>query len=194
VPIGAITNGVHLPSWISTTLKELFAQALGNDWEESQDDAALWEGIDGVSDDALCAAHQELKVKRLTFVNERTRQLWPSRGMEASQVLASGVLLAPEALTIGFARRFATYKRATLILRDPQRLEQLLHAERRPLQIIFAGKAHPADGAGKELIQQVYQLAQDAEFAGRIAFLEDYALHMARFLVQGVDVWLNSPR
>ena len=114
--------------------------------------------------------------------------------MEASQVLASGALLDPEALTIGFARRFATYKRATLIFRDVRRLKRILHAERRPVQIVFAGKAHPADGGGKEFIQQVYQFAQDPEFGGRIAFLEDYDLHMARFLVQGVDVWLNNPR
>jgi starch phosphorylase len=114
--------------------------------------------------------------------------------MQASQVLASGALLDPEALTFGFARRFATYKRATLIFRDVRRLKRLLHAERRPVQIVFAGKAHPADGGGKQFIQQVYQFAQDPEFGGRIAFLEDYDLHMARFLVQGVDVWLNNPR
>jgi starch phosphorylase len=114
--------------------------------------------------------------------------------MVASQVLASGTLLEPEALTIGFARRFATYKRATLIFRDVQRLKRILHAEHRPVQIVFAGKAHPADGGGKQLIQEVYQYAQDPEFGGRIAFLEDYDLHMARFLVQGVDVWLNNPR
>ena len=114
--------------------------------------------------------------------------------MEASQVVASGALLDPEALTIGFARRFATYKRATLIFRDVRRLKQILHAERRPVQIVFAGKAHPADGGGKQYIQQVYQFAQDPEFGGRIVFLENYDLHMARFLVQGVDVWLNNPR
>jgi starch phosphorylase len=114
--------------------------------------------------------------------------------MQASQVLASGALLDPEALTIGFARRFATYKRADLIFRDVRRLKRILHAERRPVQIVFAGKAHPADGGGKEFIQQVYQFAQDPEFGGRIAFLEDYDLHMARFLVQGVDIWLNNPR
>jgi starch phosphorylase len=114
--------------------------------------------------------------------------------MDAGQVLASGALLDPETLTIGFARRFATYKRATLIFRDVRRLKQILHAERRPMQIVFAGKAHPADGGGKQFIQQVHQYAQDPEFGGRVAFLEDYDMHMARFLVQGVDVWLNNPR
>jgi glycogen phosphorylase len=194
VPIQAITNGVHMPSWVSTELKGLFAQRLGPSWEEQQDDPAQWDHLDKVPDGLLWAVHQQLKAKLLAFVDERTRQRWRSGGMAPGQVLASGVLLDPEALTIGFARRFATYKRATLIFRDVQRLKRLLHAERRPLQLVFAGKAHPADGGGKQLIQQVYQFAQDPEFGGRVAFLEDYDMHMARFLVQGVDVWLNNPR
>jgi starch phosphorylase len=194
VPIGAITNGVHVPSWISTSLKDLFTEYLGEAWEERHDDPALWDRLDVIPDDVLWTAHQDLKEKLLAFIDERTRERWRGGQMQASQVLASGALLDPEALTIGFARRFATYKRATLIFRDVRRLRRILHADRRPVQIIFAGKAHPADGGGKELIQQVYQLSQDPEFGGRIAFLEDYDLHMARFLVQGVDVWLNSPR
>jgi starch phosphorylase len=194
VPINAITNGVHVPSWISTELKDLYARYLDEDWEERHDDRAIWELLDEVPDEVLWTVHQELKRKLLAFVDERTRQRWRSGDMQASQVLASGALLDPEALTIGFARRFATYKRATLIFRDAQRLKRILHAERRPVQIIFAGKAHPADGGGKQFIQQVYQFAQDPEFGGRIGFLEDYDLHMGRFLVQGVDVWLNSPR
>jgi starch phosphorylase len=194
VPILAITNGAHMPSWVSTELKGLFARTFGPDWEEQHDDPARWDRLDEMPDGLLWAAHQQLKAKLLAFVDERTRQRWRCGGMGPSQVLASGVLLDPEALTIGFARRFATYKRATLIFRDPQRLKRLLHAERRPLQIVFAGKAHPADGGGKQLIQQGYQFAQDPEFGGRVAFLEDYDMHMARFLVQGVDVWLNNPR
>jgi starch phosphorylase len=194
VPIGAITNGVHLPSWLSTTLKNLFDQYLGPDWAERHDEPSLWDRLEEIPDEALWAAHQTLKGKLLTFVDDRTRQRWRDGQMEASQVLASGTLLDPEALTIGFARRFATYKRATLIFRDVERLKGILHAERRPVQLIFAGKAHPADGGGKQFIQDVYQYAQDVEFGGRIAFLEDYDLHMARFLVQGVDVWLNNPR
>ncbi len=194
VPIGSITNGVHVPSWISTTLKDLFTDYLGHDWERRHDDPVLWDHLDQIPDDVLWAAHQQLKAKLLAHIDERTRQRWREGQMDAGQVLASGTLLDPEALTIGFARRFATYKRATLIFRDAQRLKRLLHAERRPVQIVFAGKAHPADGGGKQLIQQVYQYAQDPEFGGRIAFLEDYDLHMARFLVQGVDVWLNNPR
>jgi starch phosphorylase len=194
VPIGAITNGVHVPSWISTTLKDRFAEYLGEDWVQRHDDPALWDRVFDIPDDVLWQAHQQLKAKLLAFVDERTRERWRGGQMAASQVLASGTLLDPEALTIGFARRFATYKRATLIFRDVHRLKRLLHAERRPVQIVFAGKAHPADGGGKELIQRVYQYAQDPNFGGRIAFLEDYDLHMAHFLVQGVDVWLNNPR
>jgi starch phosphorylase len=194
VPISAITNGVHLSSWISTTFKDLFAEYLGADWEAQHDDPALWDRLDDLPDEALWTAHQLMKAKLLTFVDDRTRERWRGGQMAASQVMASGALLDPDALTIGFARRFATYKRATLIFRDVSRLKQILHAERRPVQIVFSGKAHPADGGGKEYIQQVYQYAQDPEFGGRIAFIEDYDLHVARFLVQGVDVWLNNPR
>ncbi len=194
VPIKAITNGVHVASWISTTLRELLAEYLGPDWEAKHDDPALWDKLADIPDEALWDVHQLLKAKLLTFVDGRIRQTWREGRMAATQVIASGGLLDPEALTIGFARRFATYKRATLIFRDARRLKAILHAERRPVQIIFAGKAHPADGGGKEYIQQVYQYAQDPEFGGRIAFLEDYDLHVARFLVQGVDIWLNNPR
>jgi starch phosphorylase len=194
VPIKAITNGAHVPSWISTSLKDLFVEHLGEDWELHHDEPAFWDRLDEVPNEALWRTHQHLKAKLLAFIDARTRLQWSSGEMEAGQVLASGTLLDPEALTLGFARRFATYKRATLIFRDVQRLKRILHAERQPVQIIFAGKAHPADGGGKHFIQQVYQFAQDPEFGGRIAFLEDYDLHMARFLVQGVDVWLNNPR
>jgi glycogen phosphorylase len=194
VPIRAITNGVHVPSWISTELKGLFGRFLGEDWLDRHDDPDLWEGVAHIPDYALWQLHQQMKLKLLAFIDERTRDRWRSGGLGPSQVLASGTLLDPEALTIGFARRFATYKRATLLFRDVPRLAQILHAERRPVQIVFAGKAHPADGSGKELIQRVYQAAQNPEFGGRVAFLEDYDMHMARFLVQGVDVWLNNPR
>jgi starch phosphorylase len=194
VPIGAITNGVHVPSWVSTTMQQLYHTYLAEDWEERYDEPAICDRVDEVPDRELWTAHQQLKAKLLAFIDERTRYQWRSGDLDASQVLASGTLLDPEALTIGFARRFATYKRATLIFRDIERLRQILNAERRPVQIVFAGKAHPADATGKQLIQQVYQFAQAPEFGGRIAFIEDYDLHVARFLVQGVDVWLNNPR
>jgi glycogen phosphorylase len=194
VPIQAITNGVHVPSWISTALKGIFDQYVAADWAERHDETALWDKLYDVPNEVLWETHHELKGKLLAFADQRIRQSWRSGGLQPSQVLATGALLDPEALTIGFARRFATYKRATLLFRDVSRLKRILHAERRPVQIVFAGKAHPADAGGKEYIQQVYQFAQDPEFGGRIAFLEDYDLHMARFLVQGVDIWLNNPR
>ncbi len=194
VPVRAITNGVHALSWISTEIKDLFVRHLADNWHHMHDDPDLWERIHELPDEALWDVHQQLKIKLLAFLDQRTRERWRRGRMEATQVLASGALLDPEALTIGFARRFATYKRANLIFRDEHRLKRILHADRRPVQIVFAGKAHPADGGGKQLIQQVYQHAQDPGFGGRIAFLEDYDLHTARFLVQGVDVWLNCPR
>ncbi|MGD8466487.1 MAG: alpha-glucan family phosphorylase [Anaerolineae bacterium] len=194
VPIRAITNGVHVPSWISTTLKALFAEYVDQEWVERHDDPELWVRLAEIPDPVLWQAHQQLKNKLLAFVDARIRMRWRGGQMQAGQVLASGALLDPEALTIGFARRFATYKRATLIFRDVRRLQRILNAEQRPVQLIFAGKAHPADGGGKQFIQEVYQYAQEPDFGGRVAFLEDYDLHMARFLVQGVDVWLNNPR
>jgi starch phosphorylase len=194
VPIKAITNGVHVPSWISTTLKELFEAYVIEDWATRYDDPALWDRVYKIPDDVLWAAHQHLKSKLLAFVDRRIRQDWRRGGLQPSQVLAFGALLDPEALTIGFARRFATYKRATLIFRDVERLKRIIHAERRPVQLVFAGKSHPADAGGKEYIQQVYHYAQDPDFGGRVAFLEDYDINVARFLVQGVDVWLNNPR
>ena len=183
-----------VPSWMSATLKTLFAQTLGRVGRIStmiRRSGTAWSR----SRTACCGWRiSNSKPSSSLLWTSETRQRWRCGGMGPSQVLASGVLLDPEALTIGFARRFATYKRATLIFRDPQRLKRLLHAEGRPMQIVFAGKAHPADGGGKQFIQQVYQFAQDPEFGGRVAFLEDYDMQMARFLVQGVDVWLNTPR
>jgi starch phosphorylase len=194
VPIKAITNGVHLPSWVSTTLKELLDDYAGEDWLQRYDDASVWGCLDEIPDEDLWWVHQHLKSKLLAFADSRIRQQWRSGSLQAGQVLASGALLDPEALTIGFGRRFATYKRATLLFQDLRRIREILNAERRPVQIVFAGKAHPADAGGKGLIQQVYQYAQDPEFGGRVAFLEDYDLHVAHFIVQGVDVWLNNPR
>jgi starch phosphorylase len=194
VPIGAITNGVHVPSWISSELKSLYGRYLGPDWLDNHDGPALWEAVLEIPDAELWEVHRLLRAKLLAFVDARVRQRWMAGQMDAGQVLGSGTLLDPDALTIGFARRFATYKRATLIFRDLERLKRILHTPQRPVQIVFAGKAHPADGGGKELIQQVVHYAQDSSLGGRVAFLEDYDMHMARFLVQGVDVWLNSPR
>jgi glycogen phosphorylase len=194
VPISAITNGAHVPSWVSTRIKDVLAEYVAEDWEERHDEPELWDRLQEIPNEVLWDVHQELKGKLLAFADQRIRTRWRAGTMDASQVLASGALLEPDALTIGFARRFATYKRATLIFRDLRRLQALLHAERQPVQIVFAGKAHPADAGGKEFIQEVYKFAQDPQMGGRIAFLEDYDLHVAHFLVQGVDVWLNNPR
>ncbi|HEC34374.1 MAG TPA: alpha-glucan family phosphorylase [Chloroflexi bacterium] len=194
IPIIHITNGVHLPSWVSGPLNRLFRKYLGHDWQERHDDADLWERLDDVPDEELWALHEDQKRKMMAFIRERARRRRISGEMDPDQVLAAGTFLDPEALTIGFARRFATYKRATLLFHDLERLKRIVHDLYRPVQVIFAGKAHPADDAAKHLLQRVYVLAKDPALGGRIAFIEDYDMHVARYLVQGVDVWLNTPR
>jgi starch phosphorylase len=193
VPIVSITNGVHLPSWVAPELGRLYRDHLGPGWLDRHDDPATWRGLDAMPDRELWDAHVALKRRLLTFLRERARRLWAGRGSSA-QVAAAGALLDSGILTLGFARRFATYKRATLMLRDPARLKAIVTDPRRPVQVIFAGKAHPADEPGKQALQAIYRAAADPAYAGRIAFVEDYDMHAARHLVQGVDVWLNTPR
>ncbi|MDE2290850.1 MAG: alpha-glucan family phosphorylase [Elusimicrobia bacterium] len=193
VPITHVTNGVHLPTWLSQRMAELYSTHLSADWRRRQDDPALWAKVDDIPDEVLWGAHVRCKRDLLNFIRSQTRHRWQLDRVDATQVLASGALLDPEALTIGFARRFARYKRATLILHDIERLKKLLLDPWRPLQLVFAGKSHPADDGGKQLIQQVYRLAKDPAIGGRIAFVEDYDMHKARYLVQGVDLWLNNP-
>jgi starch phosphorylase len=194
VPITSVTNGVHVPTWIAQEMDRLYEKHLGRDWVTHHDDPALWERVLEISDDELWAVRQQLKRKLISFIRERVRWRWIRGQATPEQVLAAGTLLDPEALTIGFARRFATYKRAALIFQDMARLKRILQNPWRPVQIIFAGKAHPADEPGQRLIHQVYNLAKDESFGGQIAFLEDYDMHVARYLVQGVDIWLNTPR
>jgi starch phosphorylase len=194
VPISHVTNGVHAPSWVGGAMNAIYRKYLGPDWIDRQDDPVLWERILDVPDDKLWAAHLHLKRKLTSLIRERARQQRMARRLDAEQVLCAGTFLDPDALIVGFARRFATYKRATLIFQDPERLKRLLHNQRRPVQFIFAGKAHPADEGAKRLIQHVYHAAKDPAMGGRIAFVEDYDLQVARYLVQGVDVWLNTPR
>ena len=194
VPIVSVTNGVHVPSWVAPEFDRLYRVHLSEDWIARHDDPVLWEGVEAIPDRELWEAHRALKLRLLRFLRDRARRRWSEERAALSQVVAAGTLLDPEALTLGFARRFATYKRATLILRDPARLKALLTDSRRPVQIIFAGKAHPADEPAKQLLQQVYRAAVDPAYAGRIAFVEDYDMHVAHHLVQGVDVWLNTPR
>jgi starch phosphorylase len=193
-PVTSVTNGVHVPTWISSDLAELFRTHLGHDWVDRQDDPAMWDAILAIPDEALWAVRKSLRNYLFTFVRERARQRWTEERVGTPRVVAAGTLLAPESLTIGFARRFASYKRPELIFRDPERLARILNAAERPVQIIFAGKAHPADDVGKHHLQRVYKRALDPMFGGRVAFVDDYDLHVAHFLVQGCDVWLNNPR
>jgi starch phosphorylase len=193
-PVAAVTNGVHVPTWIASELGDLFTKYLGGDWRDRHDDPALWNGILAIPDDELWAVRQSLRHYLFTFVRERARHRWTEERVGIPRVVAAGTLLEPDALTLGFARRFAGYKRPELVFHDPDRLARVLNASGRPVQIIFAGKSHPADDIGKHHLQRVYKHALDPLFAGRVAFVDDYDLHVAHFLVQGCDVWLNNPR
>ncbi|MDY7077545.1 MAG: alpha-glucan family phosphorylase [Chloroflexota bacterium] len=194
VPISHVTNGIHVPAWVGEAMNRIYRKYLGPDWIERHDDLVPWERILDVPDDELWAAHLHLKRKLTSLIRERARQRRVERRLDAELVLCAGTFLDPDALIIGFARRFATYKRATIIFHDLDRLRRLLHDRYRPVQFIFTGKAHPADEGGKRLIQHVYNAAKDPAMGGRIAFIEDYDMQVARYMVQGVDVWLNTPR
>ena len=194
VPITHVTNGVHVSNWMARRLINLFKEYIAPDWLEHLDDPDIWKNVDDIPDDELWAVRQHLKRKLTFYMRERVRDRWTVGGFHPVQVVSSGVLLNPYALTIGFARRFATYKRASLVLSDVERLLNIINRPNMPVQIVFAGKAHPADEPGKQLIQQVYRQVKRAETGGRLVFLEDYDMNLARYLVQGVDVWLNTPR
>jgi glycogen phosphorylase len=192
--VSSVTNGVHLPTWIANELSALFSTHLGQDWIERHDDPSLWDGVLEIPDDELWVVRQALRRYLFAFVRERARHRWTVERVGAPRVVAAGTLLETETLTIGFARRFAGYKRPELIFHDPERLARILNAADRPVQIVFAGKSHPADDVGKHHLQRVYKRALDPLFGGRVAFVDDYDLHVAHFLVQGCDVWLNNPR
>jgi starch phosphorylase len=194
VPITHITNGVHTGTWLARRMRVLYERYLGADWYEHIDDPELWRQIENVPDAELWTVRRHLKRKLMAYCRERARMQWLSGTVHPVQVVAAGTLLDPYMLTIGFARRFATYKRANLILRDTERLLNILNQPNKPVQIIFAGKSHPADEPGKLLIQEVYRMVKNASNGGRLVFLEDYDMNIARYLVQGVDVWLNTPR
>ena len=193
-PVRAVTNGVHVPTWIADELAGLFDRRLGADWLEHQDDVTYWDQLLAIPDEELWAVRQSLRARLIAFVRDRGRHHWARDSATATQIVAGGALLDPAALTIGFARRFTGYKRPELVFRDPQRLRRILTSFGRPVQLVLAGKAHPADEAGKQHLKRVYQYAIDPAFEGRVAFIDDYDLHVARFLVQGCDVWLNTPR
>jgi glycogen phosphorylase len=194
VPIGHITNGVHLETWMSREMMALLDVHLGPDWLQQSEDPALWDRVLTLDDATLWHVRQAAKVGLLNFIREEARRRWTRHWKEATHVVGAGTLLTPDALTIGFARRFATYKRADLVFRDIDRLRALLTHPTRPVQIIFAGKAHPEDTPGKEVLKTVYGFTRDAQLEGRVAFLEDYDLHLSHRLTQGVDLWLNLPR
>jgi starch phosphorylase len=191
--IDHITNGIHLPTWIEPKMKLLFDKYLGPGWLEDHDNPIIWELIDKIPDEELWKTHYWLKIKLIDAIRERTRLRWAEDRVNPSLVVAGGTLLDPSVLTLGFARRFATYKRADLIFYDWERLKKLLADRWRSIQIIFAGKAHPADDPGKRILQRIFNAAKDPEMVGRIAFVEDYGEQLAQYLVHGVDVWLNNP-
>lgn len=194
VPITYITNGIHMDTWLARRLGHLYDRYMGVDWRERADDLEIWEQVMNIPDEQLWAVRRHLKRKLAAYISERARQRWLSGGVHPVQTLASGVMLDPYVLTIGFARRFAPYKRANLILHDLDRLLNLLNKPGCPLQIIFAGKSHPDHEGGKMLIQEVYRVVKRAEAGGRLVFLEDYDMNLARYIIQGVDVWMNTPR
>ncbi|MEO6237031.1 MAG: alpha-glucan family phosphorylase, partial [Vicinamibacterales bacterium] len=193
-PVRAITNGIHMPTWLSNEMSHLFDEYLPADWRDRHDEPDVWSGVHDIPDVALWDARNALRQYLFQFIRERARERWRDEQGNAARVVAAGTLLDPSALTIGFARRFTGYKRPELIFHNPERLQAIVNASRRPVQIVFAGKAHPADETGKHHLQQVYRRAVDPAFGGRIAFVDDYDLHVAHFLVQGCDVWLNNPR
>ncbi|MDA8325087.1 MAG: alpha-glucan family phosphorylase [Nitrospiraceae bacterium] len=193
VPIGHVTNGIHVPTWIEPKMDLLFNRYLGENWKAAHDRPETWEAVRDIPDKELWNTHYWLKMKLIMRIMERARQRWIEDRPEAQIILGEGVMLDPNALTIGFARRFASYKRASLILRDAERLKRILNDKWRPVQIIFAGKAHPADDPAKNILQQVFNSGKDPAFGGRIAFVEEYDEQLAQYLVHGVDLWLNNP-
>jgi starch phosphorylase len=192
-PVGAITNGVHTESWIGPELRALYAHHLDPHWEEHLLEPEFWARVRQVPDAELWAAHRSQKERLIRFVRERVRVQSARHGLSPDELRSVEGLLDPHALTIGFARRFATYKRAVLLLTDMDRLRALLADAQRPVQILFAGKAHPADRAGQDLIRRLVLLAE-GEFRGKLVYIEDYDIEVGRMLVQGCDVWLNTPR
>jgi starch phosphorylase len=191
-PIASITNGVHTPTWVGPEMRALYAQHLSPEWDEHLMDAQFWQGIRSVPDQAVWSAHRAQKERLIRFVRERVRTQAARHGLAPDDLRRVDGLLDPQALTIGFARRFATYKRAGLVLTDLERLRRILTIDDQPVQMIFAGKAHPADREGQESIRRLFGLTQ-GELRGRLVFLEDYDMEVGRMLVQGCDVWLNTP-
>ncbi|HET6400546.1 MAG TPA: alpha-glucan family phosphorylase [Candidatus Kapabacteria bacterium] len=217
----SITNGIHIPTWLTPEMEALFDHELGHDWKDHLDDENYWDAVRKISDDHFWRVRQQLKTSLFSFITDRVRRKWQNpllfkegagggyaQGQPPPRIagdaprlekagelfIPAGLLLDPSILTIGFARRFATYKRATLIFNNLDRLKALVTDPLRPIQIIFSGKAHPADEGGKQLIKEIWHYALDPAFGGRIAFIENYGMHVAKYLVRGCDLWMNNPK
>jgi len=193
VPIGHVTNGVHFRSWVSLEMNQLYDRYLGPKWRHEPADTELWKRTESIPAGELWRTHERRRERLVAFARRRLQVQLKNRGASQSAIDEAEEVLSPDALTIGFGRRFATYKRATLLLRDPERLARILNDPKHPVQIIYAGKAHPRDQYGKELIKTIVDLAARPEFRRKLVFLEDYDVAIARYMVQGCDVWLNTP-
>lgn len=194
VPISSVTNGVHTKSWVSEEIGRLYERYLGPNWADEKADSPIWNNVEQISDEEFWRCHQRCKERLIAFARRRLKSQMERRGTYHSELNQAEEVLDPETLTIGFARRFATYKRATLLFKDAARLAKILSNPQKPVQFIFAGKAHPRDNEGKELVRDIMHFATQFDVKRRIVFLEDYDINVAKMLVQGVDVWLNNPR
>lgn len=194
IPIEAITNGIHMLSWTSGEMQSLFDRYLNPAWRTNESNPTVWEGVDDIPDAELWRTHERRRERLVGFARQRLHQQFVRRGLSQMEIETADEVLNPDALTIGFARRFATYKRATLLMRDLDRLDRILNNPERPVQIIFAGKAHPHDEGGKALIKEIVHVSRLPQFKHKIVFIENYDMLVGRYLVQGVDVWLNNPR
>ena len=194
VPIGHITNGVHVPSWLAPQMSRLYDRHLGPGWQQLSGEAHTWDGIENIDDGELWETHLSLKSQMLNFVRNRAVTQADRRNEDPEEIARLGRIFSPDALTIGFARRFATYKRANLLLFDIERLAAMVNDPKRPVQFVFAGKAHPHDQPGKRVLREIAELMRDSQFSDKFVFIEDYDINVGRHLVQGVDVWLNNPR
>jgi starch phosphorylase len=194
VPVRSITNGIHVRTWLSPDIGYTLDRYLSEEWMTDPTDGSVWEGVMQIPDEELWRAHERCRERLVAWARQTLHEQLLRRGSPYDEVATADQILDPEALTIGFARRFATYKRGNLLLRDPHRLRALLEDTKRPIQFVFAGKAHPADHEGKELIKSIVNFARDPAIRRRMVFIENYDMNVARYLVQGVDVWLNTPR
>ncbi len=194
----SVTNGIHIRTWLAPEMEALFSSELGVDWVKHLDDAPFWEAVRAIPDGALWRTRLLMKASLFSLMADHVRRKWLAGDHNFSQagesIIAEGMLLDPSIFTIGFARRFATYKRGTLIFNDLDRIKRIVNDPIRPVQIIFSGKAHPADVAGQQLIKEIWHHALDPAFGGRIAFLENYGMHSAKYLVRGCDLWMNNPK